>query len=84
MNNLFDKVFSVDEIKISVLVIVLTLSSTFGLVMYVIEGDITDNLLSLLSTLIYEITGINAINITKEVFNDFKNSKIKDNIDSPI
>ncbi|MFS1513028.1 hypothetical protein VQL36_11415 [Chengkuizengella sp. SCS-71B] len=84
MNNLFDKVFSVDEIKISALVIVLTLSSTFGLVMYVIEGDISDNLLSLLSTLIYAITGINAFNITKEAIHDFKNSKKEENVDSPI
>ncbi|MDP5276476.1 hypothetical protein [Chengkuizengella axinellae] len=84
MNNLFDKVFSIDEIKVSALVLILIVTSIFGLVMYVLDGDITANLLTFMSTLIYSIVGINAFNLAKEGITNFKNTKEESNFDSSI
>ncbi|NDI35734.1 hypothetical protein [Chengkuizengella sediminis] len=72
MNNLFDKVFSVNEMKLSVLVIIFFISSVFALTMYVTGKGITDNLLTFLITLICAITGINAMNMTKDSITIFK------------
>ncbi|MFS1511551.1 hypothetical protein VQL36_03805 [Chengkuizengella sp. SCS-71B] len=66
MNNLFGKVFSVNEMKLSVLTIIFFVSSVIALTMYVTGKEITDNLLTLLITLICAISGINAMNMTKE------------------
>jgi uncharacterized membrane protein HdeD (DUF308 family) len=54
--------FSLDEFKVSTLVIgflAVLVSSIFGYFMF---GDITDNFLSLAETLIYAIAGVNAVN----------------------
>ncbi|MFS1514025.1 hypothetical protein VQL36_16505 [Chengkuizengella sp. SCS-71B] len=72
MNNLFDKVFSINEVKVSAFILILFISSLFGLTMYVFDGDISDNLLMFMSTLIYAITGINAFNIAKDAIKETK------------
>lgn len=54
--------FSLDEFKVSTLVIgflTVLVSSIFAYFMF---GDITDNFLSLAETLIYSIAGVNAVN----------------------
>lgn len=54
--------FSLDEFKVSTLVIgflAVLVSSIFGYFMF---GDITDNFLSLAETLVYAIAGVNAVN----------------------
>ncbi|NBI28130.1 hypothetical protein [Chengkuizengella marina] len=72
MNHLFDKVFSVNEMRISVLVIIFFITSVFALTMYVTDKDITDNLLTFLITLTCAIAGINVMNMTKDSFTIFK------------
>ncbi|NBI28575.1 hypothetical protein [Chengkuizengella marina] len=84
MNNLFDKVFSVDEVKVSALILIFLISSFFGLTMYVLDGDISDNLLTFMSTLIYAIAGINAFNMAKEAISGFNKSKKEGDNDIPI
>lgn len=50
---------SIDEGRISTLIILCFVAAIFGLVMYKINGDISNNLLEMIKTLIYIIGGVN-------------------------
>lgn len=59
---------SIDETRLSVLIICLLLSMIFGGVNYILVGDITANLTNIIITLIYAIAGVN---ITSSIVNSF-------------
>ena len=61
-NNTFLKDgLSIDETKVSAMVIAFLSTTIFALIMYILHGDITMNLLNFLNTLVYGITGVNVI-----------------------
>lgn len=62
----FLSTLSIDEKRLSVLIICLLLCIIFGGVNYVLVGDITANLTNIIVTLIYAIAGVN---ITSSIVN---------------
>ena len=61
---------SIDEARLSVLILCLLLTIIFGGVNYVLVGDITANLTNIIITLIYAIAGVN---ITSSIVNSINN-----------
>lgn len=59
---------SISEAKVSALIILCVLTFLFMFVMYVLEKDITDNLTSIIQTLIVVIGGVNLSNSIASVF----------------
>lgn len=53
---------SIEETKVSALIILCVLTFLFAFVMYVLDKDITDNLTSIIQTLILVIGGVNLSN----------------------
>lgn len=53
---------SIDEAKVSVLIILCVFTFLFGFVMYVLKGDFSDNLALVMQTLIFVIGGVNISN----------------------
>ena len=53
---------SVDETKLSALILCLLLAIIFGGVAYCLNGDISNNLTAIITTLIYSIAGVNITN----------------------
>ena len=61
---------SIDEARLSILILCLLLTIIFGGVNYVLVGDITANLTNIIITLIYAIAGVN---ITSSIVNSINN-----------
>lgn len=59
---------SINEAKGSALIILCVLTFLFAFVMYVLDKDITDNLTSIIQTLILVIGGVNLSNSIASVF----------------
>ena len=59
---------SIGETKVSALIILCVLTFLFSFVMYVLDKDITDNLTSIIQTLILVIGGVNLSNSIANVF----------------
>ena len=59
---------SIDEAKVSVLIILCILTFLFALTMYIINGDISNNLTDLLTVLVCVIGGINIGNSIMSIF----------------
>ena len=59
---------SINEAKVSALIILCVLTFLFSFVMYVLDKDITDNLTSIIQTLILVIGGVNLSNSIASVF----------------
>ncbi|MFQ7192570.1 MAG: hypothetical protein ACLRPD_11740 [Megamonas funiformis] len=59
---------SINEAKVSALIILCVLTFLFAFVMYVLDKDITDNLTSIIQTLILVIGGVNLSNSIASVF----------------
>ena len=59
---------SINEAKVSALTILCVLIFLFAFVMYVLEKDITDNLTSIIQTLILVIGGVNLSNSISNIF----------------
>lgn len=59
---------SINEAKVSALIILCVLTFLFAFVMYVLEKDITDNLTSIIQTLIVVIGGVNLSNSISNIF----------------
>lgn len=59
---------SINEAKVSALIILCVLTFLFAFVMYVLEKDITDNLTSIIQTLIVVIGGVNLSNSISSIF----------------
>lgn len=59
---------SINEAKVSALVILCVLIFLFAFVMYVLNKDITDNLTSIIQTLILVIGGVNLSNSISNIF----------------
>ena len=53
---------SIDEKRLSALILCLIVTILFGGYNYVISGDISSNLTNIITTLIYAITGVNITN----------------------
>lgn len=68
MKNFITDGLSIDETKTSVLIILTIVSVFFGLVMYKINGDITNNLVEVIKFLILSIAGINVANSLTDYF----------------
>ena len=66
---------SVDETKVSMLMIAFIITLSFTLYMYYVNGFVGAELITLNSSLILAITGINVTSKIKEVFNS--NSSVK-------
>lgn len=58
---------SIEETKVSALIILCVLTFLFAFVMYVLDKDITDNLTSIIQTLILVIGGVNLSNLIASV-----------------
>lgn len=71
---------SLDEFKVSALVICLLLITGTAIVAYFKYGDITSNLLALLQTLIISVGGVNAISALSD-FVSISKSKQDDEMD---
>lgn len=61
---------SIDEKRLSVLIICLIMCMIFGGVNYVLAGDITNNLMQIILTLIYAIAGVNITNSIVSTINN--------------
>lgn len=59
---------SINEAKVSALIILCVLTLLFMFVMYVLEKDITDNLTSIIQTFIVVIGGVNLSNSISNIF----------------
>lgn len=59
---------SIEETKVSALIILCVLTFLFMFVMYVLDKDITDNLTSIIQTLIVVIGGVNLSNSISSIF----------------
>lgn len=59
---------SINEAKVSALIILCVLTFLFAFLMYVLDKDITDNLTSIIQTLILVIGGVNLSNSIASVF----------------
>lgn len=59
---------SIEETKVSALIILCVLTFLFAFVMYVLDKDITDNLTSIIQTLILVIGGVNLSNSIASIF----------------
>lgn len=59
---------SINEAKVSILIILCVLTFLFALVMYAIKGDISTNLTDLLEVLVFVIGGVNIGNSIMTVF----------------
>lgn len=70
--SLIQQSFSIDETKLSSLIICLFSCMLFGGYNYIMIGDITTNLTSVITALIYSIAGVN---ITNSVMNYFENNR---------
>jgi len=73
---------SVDETRISALIICLILSFLFGGYNYIVAGDITANLANIITTLIYAIAGVNITNSVINKLNSNKEEKTANNVNS--
>lgn len=72
---------SIDEKRLSVLIICLIMCMIFGGVNYVLAGDITNNLMQIILTLIYAIAGVNITNsIVSTINNRQKSQQASDEI----
>lgn len=59
---------SIEETKVSALIILCVLTFLFAFIMYVLDKDITDNLTSIIQTLILVIGGVNLSNSIASIF----------------
>jgi hypothetical protein len=63
---------SMDETRVSSLVLIFVITSLFALGMYYLHGDFSDNLLILGQTLIYSVAGVNVANGIKSAVAEYK------------
>lgn len=69
--------FSIDESKSSMLMLLSFLLAVFSMIMYFKNGEIGDNLFSLVNTCLYSIAGVTGIkeigNATEHIFENKNN-----------
>lgn len=58
---------SINEAKVSVLIILSVITFLYAFVLYALNGDITDNLTSIIQTLILIIGGVNITNAVTNI-----------------
>jgi hypothetical protein len=66
--NWFQKIFSLDEMKFSSLILCLFLCLGYGMYLVMKHGDLPPNLASIINSLIYTVGGVNAINGASSYF----------------
>lgn len=59
---------SIDEAKVSALILCLVISFIFVLVKYQLDGDISDNIVLVFQTLVAAVAGVNIANKVTTVF----------------
>lgn len=59
---------SIDEAKVSALILCLVICFIFVLVKYQLDGDISDNIVLVFQTLVAAVTGVNIANKVTTVF----------------
>lgn len=59
---------SIDEAKVSALILCLVICSIFVLVKYQVDGDISDNIVLVFQTLVAAVAGVNIANKVTTVF----------------
>lgn len=64
---------SLDETRISILIIFFIIFSGFGIYQYHINKDITENLLNIILALIYCIAGVNGVGKISEIISNYMN-----------
>jgi len=77
MKEFLKSMFSVDERRVSTLIICLLISIVFMMVIYIKNGDITNNLKDIIITLIFCVAGINGVDIFKDIINRSNNNEKK-------
>lgn len=75
----FSDGLSVDEAKVSILILLLIITTLFSLAMYFTNGLIGDNLANIIGWFIFAVSGVNIANTT---LNSVVASKIKQAADS--
>lgn len=75
MKNFFKDFISLDETRISILIIIFIIASIGAIFAYGYRGDITDNCLEFLQWLILAIGGVNGVNAISDAIQCFKNTK---------
>ena len=68
IKNMFSEMFSMQEKRISTIIICLLVFVGVSVYLYIARNDIPDTLLTLLQTHIYVVGGVNGLNIATKFF----------------
>ena len=74
MKTFFKSFISLDEARVSTLIVAFLITLFYALFNHYINGGICDNLLTLLEWLIGAIAGINGVSALSGAIQDFKNN----------
>lgn len=77
MNNWFEKIFTLNEFKISIVTICFFIVILLSIYIYLIKGDIPISLLDLDKTFLEIICGVNSLSILSTVINFIIENKNK-------
>jgi hypothetical protein len=69
LSNFIKETFSMQEKRVSTIIISLLVMLGLSFYLYLTRGDIPETLLSIVQTLIYMVAGINGINVASKIFN---------------
>lgn len=76
--------FSIDESRVSILILLTVISVIFGLIMYYFYGDITSNFVTLAQTLILAVAGVNGVKSISDAISKVKKNDDKDDYSESI
>lgn len=77
--NFFEKLFTIDEARISAVIFIFLISSFFSLVMYALDRDISRNLLDFLFALLTVVGGVNIAGSIRNIFTKRNMNNVGDN-----
>jgi hypothetical protein len=69
-----------DETKVSALVLLTILLTLFAIVIYIVQGDISANLLALAQTFVISVAGANSITAVSKVIQSNTNNQVVNDI----
>lgn len=69
LSNFIKETFSMQEKRVSTIIISLLAMLGLSFYLYLTKGDIPETLLSIVQTLIYMVAGVNGLNIATKAFN---------------
>ena len=82
MKEFLKEMFSMQEKRISTLIICLLACMSLAFWMYVAREDIPETLLVIIQTLIYIVGGVNGVNVATKMFNSKAENKGVDNYEN--